>query len=500
MKDLNSITANEKALLESLVNPDDPREKKYRWDTRYQQEILAMLMCDKVFLIQSVQMIKPNYFVDRAHETICDIVFRYFDKYGQLPPKFNIKNEIKTRFPEDLKKQMIYIGEVEALSSSYIPGLESRDACIDKITEFAKEQALRSAVSITLDLLEKNESGKWGRIEDIFKKALLIDRNFDVGLDYFQSLEDRYDRMQAQTESKEVFITGFDSIDNPEKGLSAGGICRGEIASFMGMPGTGKSILLVKTAVQNIMRGKKVLYLSLEMDQDKIAKRFDAMLAVDNIRTLLERKVEVITALKDYVKGEEDKRRLIIKQFPAGTVDVKIIRAYLAQLKLQGWIPDMMCVDYVGEFKDEDGIKTYESRQRAVRDLRGLAVEEEMAIFTAMQPNRRGREATDSSGVIDDDMLGDSFGQARPLDALWSINVNTAEKASGIGRIFVVKHRDGQSRNTFFFMQNKETLDFREISQEAYGSKMSQFKVNKTDDIPIPSLESKKFKPNGGSK
>jgi len=499
MKDLNNITEREKELLESLVNPDDPREKKYQFDIPYQQSILGMLLCDKVFLIQSMQLIKSNYFVDKAHETICDILFEFFEKYSQLPSRFVINNEIKERFPDDAKKRMIYTGEVEALISSYIPGLDSRDACLDKITEFAREQALRSAVSITLDLLERNEKNKWGRIEDTFRKALLVDRNFDLGLDYFQCLEERYDRMKAQQTDKEVFITGFDSIDSPEKGLSAGGICRGEIASFMGSPGTGKSILLVKVAAQNIMRGKKVLYLSLEMDQDKIARRFDAMIAMDNIRTLVERKEEVLSALRECVKGEEDKRRLIIKQFPAGTVDVPIIRAYLAQLQLQGWKPDMICVDYVGEFKDEEGVKTYESRQRAVRDLRGLATEENMAIFTAMQPNRRGREAQDNQGVIDDDMLGDSFGQARPLDALWSINVNAQEKQVGVGRIFVVKHRDGRSRYTIPFMQNKDTLDCREISFEVHSNKLTQFKVQKTADTEMSPIEGKKpYKPNRG--
>lgn len=495
MRDLNNISENEKVLLQSLVNPDDPREKKYKWDIRYQQEILAMLITDKVFLIQSMQLIRPQYFIDKAHETICSILFDYFNKYGQLPPKFVVANEIRERFPEDDKKVLIYTGELEALVGGYIAGLESREACLDKITEFAKEQSLRTALSTTLDLLEKNERDKWPKIEDLFKKALLTDRNFDMGLNYFETIEERYERMEKLKDSKEVFITGFQSIDER---LSVGGICRGEIASYMGMPGTGKSILLVKAAVQNLIRGKKVLYISLEMDQDKIANRFDAQLAVCNIRTLLERRDEVIGALRDHVKGEQDKRKLIIKQFPAGTADVHTIRAFLAQLNLYGFRPDLLCVDYVGEFKDQEGVKTYESRQRIVRDLRGLAVEENVAIFTAMQPNRQGREAQDGDGVIDDSQLGDSFGQARVLDALWSINQNVAEKAGGIGRIFIVKHRDGESRRQMFFKQNKDTLDMIEISQETYGALRSQFSQKKADDVKVDTIIGKNtWKQNG---
>lgn len=492
------LSKEETDILESLVNPDENRESQYRWDLRYQQEILSMLLMDKVFLIQSRQLVKPKYFVDRVHQTICGFLFDYFDKYQQLPPKFVIATHLKEKFKDSDKKLIVHMGELNVLLEEYICGLESRDHCLGKIRNFAKEQALKCAVSETLSIIETKSEDKWSKIEEVFRSALSVDFNFDGGLDYFQSLEDRYDRMEKQSLNKEVFITGFESIDS---GLSSGGVCRGEIAAFMSTAGTGKSVLLVKTAAQNVLRGKKALFISLEMDQDKIAKRFDAMLTCEDIRSLLEKKNEVINALKDHIKDEEDKRRLIIKQFAAGTADMTTIRAYLTQLSLHGWKPDLLCVDYVGEFKDHEGIKTYESRQRIVRDLRGLATEENIAVFTALQSNRRGRESQDT-GVIDDDVLGDSFGQVRPLDCLYSINQNQQEKALGVGRIFVVKHRDGKSRYQLYYKQNKETLDMQEISQEIYGIKMSEFvkkKTDSTEDAINKIIGKKQFKPNGGN-
>lgn len=494
------MTEQEKLILGSLVNPDDPKEQKYNWDFRYQQEILSMLLMDRVFLIQSMQLIRPEYFLDKAHEMICSILFGYFNRYDhQMPPKFAIANEIRQRLGDNERKILIYIGELEALIGSFIPGLESREACMDKITEFAKEQSLRGAVSQTLGLLEGKEPDKWVKIENIFKKALLTDRNFDEGLDYFQTLEERYDRMQKMSEQKEVFVTGFDGIDDPLRGLSAGGLCRGEIGAFMALSGVGKSLALAKCAVRNLLRGKKVLYVTLEMDQDKVAKRFDAMLARENIRTLMDRREFVISGVKERVRDDEDKRRLIIKQFAAGTADMLTIRAYTAQLNLHGFKPDMLCVDYVGEFKDDPSVKLYESRQKIVRDLRGFGVEENHATFTALQPNRQGREAQEES-FIDDAQLGDSFGQVRPLDALWSLNQNPAEKALGIGRVFVVKHRDGRSRYSFPFKQDPETLDIFEITDETYGNLRSQFAIKKSEDTEsqVNKIISKKMRPNRG--
>ena len=87
-------------MTKEFINPDSTKERKYRWDIRYQREILGMLLMDKVFLVQSLGTIRPSYFVDRAHEAICSIIFKYFEKYNTLPTKYFIINEIKERFDE----------------------------------------------------------------------------------------------------------------------------------------------------------------------------------------------------------------------------------------------------------------------------------------------------------------------------------------------------------------------------------------------------------------
>jgi replicative DNA helicase len=486
MEELNQSKID---LLKGLVSSDERKvDTKYKYDIRYQEEILSMLLMDKVFLIQSMQLIKPKYFVDKAHELICEVLFDYFNKYKQTPPKFTILNEIKERKKTD-PQLFYYQGTLETLVSQYVSGLESREACLDKIAEFAKEQAMRSAVSMTLDILERNQEDKWSKISSIFREALSIDRSFDVGLDYFQTVEERYKRMDVEKENKEVFITGLSIIDN---NLSMGGLCRGEMGAFMAMSGGGKSICLSKVAVHNLLRNKKVLYISLEMDQDKIARRFDAQLALTPIFEIEKRRKYVMESLADHVKDHDDKRRLIIKQFPAGTCNVDTIRAYMAQMQLYGFKPDLLIVDYIGEMKDFEGVKTYESRQRLVRDLRGFSVEEQHCTFTALQPNRRGREQQEDS-VIDDDAIGDSYGQIRPLDALWTLNQRPNEKAMNVGRLFIAKHRDGKSRLTFPFKQNKETLDIRAISEEEYHSILNQYTTKAVEET---GKNIKEFKPN----
>lgn len=483
---LENLNKDELERLKELSEIENT-EIKYEWDVRYQREILSSLLMDRMFLVQSIDLIKPEYFTETIHQLICKLLFTYFRQYKQLPTKVDLINEIKSFKKED-KKLYLYLGELDALINSYIPGLISRESCLSKITEFAKEQAFRAAVWESLDLLKKNYADKWIKMKENFNRAFTVERNFDsLGLDYFQTINDRYERMASESQSKEKFVIGFNQIEQELDG----GLCRGEIGAFVGLPGVGKSVLLVQASVRNIVRGKKVLYISLEMNQDKVAKRFDAQLSLVPIGDLMKRKDEVISILEDHNEKNIDKRRLVIKQFPAGSANVDTIRAFYLHLGMYGFKPDMLVVDYVGEMRDYEGIPTYESRQRMVRDLRGFGVEENHCTLTAMQPNRKGREQQDED-FIDDDALGDSFGQVRPLDALWSINQTAADKKCNLGKLFVIKHRDGRSRFPVYYKQNPETLYMQEIEEKTYYTERNKGLAHATENEKF----NKPFKPN----
>ncbi len=268
------------------------------------------------------------------------------------------------------------------------------------------------------------------------------------------------------------------------------------------------SVLLVQTAIENLNRGKKVLFLSLEMDQDKVAKRFDAMLADVGIQDLLLEHKYVIKTLRDGVLPEilmktgEDKdvTRLVVKQFPAGTADVNTFRAYTSQVyQSTGFRPDLVLVDYVGEMKDYPNMPTWESRQRLCRDLRAWGIEGGHATFTALQPRKEGREKSEGMGVMDDSSVADSFGQVRVLDAMWTVMQSRAEKTMSTARIYSAKVRDGVSGILINVKQNSETLRFSYIDKETYKNIMSLHKEQKGSDTVIDGKASKsnnKFKPN----
>ena len=471
---MSSLTPEEEALLSQQVDPDVAGGTEYQYDTEYQRLILGMLLNDRTFLQQSMGLVQPSYFSNDVHKTISKILFKYFETYKNRPSRIILNQEIENIIHEKPPEvKLRYRGELNTVCDNYIPAIEERDYLRDKIVDFAKEQAVKQALFKTLDIFknERNNPDRWPQITNLFMDALAVDRNFDVGELYFEGVEERYMRVMASRAKGDLFTTGLHSIDNA---LSGGGLLRGEIGAWTGISGTGKSLMLTAAAVSNLRKEKRVLYVTLEMDQDRTAERFDAQFADPanlhnvGINNLYENKDIVVQALTDYVKDKEDSRLLVIKHFPSGSMDMSTLRAYFSQLQLYGFQPDLLVLDYVGEIKDDRTVATWESRQRFVRDLRGFASEEHVCVLTALQVDKKAKETVRSGQLIDDDNLADSYGQIRPLDALWSVNQTVTEKLAGVARVRVIKHRSGESQFIVYLDFDKRQLRYSEITQEEY--------------------------------
>jgi replicative DNA helicase len=219
----------------------------------------------------------------------------------------------------------------------------------------------------------------------------------------------------------------------------------------------------------------------LEIDQDAVAERFDAQLANlkgkkgVTVTNLLEKKQIVFEALQEYTEDYDDKKLMVIKRFSSGSMDVAAFRAYFSQISMRGFRPDLVVIDYIGEMKDYPGIPTHESRYRIVRDLRGFAVEEKVCLLTALQPNKTGKEQVRNGMLMDDEHLGDSYAQVKPLDALWSINQLPDERDCGLGRVNIAKHREGK-KGAFQIKFNWETLGLEQITTMEYETVLKKFR------------------------
>ena len=478
----------------TLVDPDAVSDTKYAWDEDFQRHVAALLISDRHFLLQSIDLVNPNYFTNKAHSKICNIVFDFFKKYKILPRKDFIVQEVKTQL-KDNKSLAYYLGEVNVLFDYFQPGLESRDYLQDKIVFFAKIQAVKKAFHEALKLIDKSPESEdtWSKVYDGMRDAMQTHQNFDVGLDYFSSFQDRYAEKENLDQERDRFIFGLESIDRE---IGGGGYSRGEIISVVAGSGVGKSVMLACISANNLRRGKKGVYISLELAEEKVALRMDAILSGLPIQNLMNNKEDLFEKIqKINISKDADIGPLVIKQFPAGTATVNTIRAYISQLRFHGFDPDFVIVDYVGEMALHPELKSHESRERIVRELRGMAMEEKVFVATAMQPNRDGKKDNKSErGRIDDEHLADSFGQIRPLDGCISLNQNDTEKFLGIGRGYVIKQRDGKSRFQIYLSFDKESLRIKEIERNEYLLKLNNHKEYAAEETNID-LVKDKWKP-----
>ena len=475
----------------TLSDPDfDEQGDSYSWDEEFQRHIIAMLISDRQFLLQSLDLVRPSYFTNKAHQKACSITFDFFQKYRVLPKKQFLVQELKTAL-KDNKSLAYYLAEINMLYDYFEPGLDSRDYLQDKITFFAKIQAVKKAFHDSLKEIDKapEDEGTWNKVYDMMRTAMTTHSNFDLGIDYFKSIKDRYQQEAEEDENAVHFFTDLLSIDSQIQG---GGYLAGEMISILAGSGVGKSVMLANIAGTNLLRGgKKGIYFTLELAERKVANRMDAILTglpVQNLCASQDEVFEKLTSLDGVDYGGEF-GALIIKQFPAGTATVNMLRAYISQLRFRGFDPDFIIVDYVGEMADIPGMKTYESREKTVRDLRGMATEENIFIATAMQPNRGSKEAQkDERGRLDDEHLADSFGQIRPLDGCFSIMQNDTEKKLGLGRMYVIKQRDGESRYQFYLCFDKKNLKITEISHDTYKRILNSHKETVEGDVVVDAV------------
>ncbi len=484
--------------MSELLDPDaDEIQAQYQWDLEIQRQIISLLIADRGFLLSAMDLIKPNYFTNKVHQKIFQILNEHFHKYKVTPNRFILSQEIQEKLRDD-KSLAYYMSELSSLFDYFDPGLDTREYLLDKIVYFAKIRRLRLFIKQSLEKLSKDPEKEevWDSIYADMREVSSIDRNFNPGLDYFKSYRQRYSEKELEDGDIDVFTTSFPEVD---RHLKSGGLIRGEIGAFVADSGVGKSRALQTLVVENVKKGKKTLYITLELSEKRVADRFDAMVTDSSINSLMDQDIKgkVLNNLKDW---EEAGRQLLIKSFPAGTATVDTFRAYLSQMKFHGFIFDLVIVDYIGEMKDYPNMKIWDSRERMVKELRGLAQEENVCIFTAMQTNRSASELEEND-VIDKDNLGDSYGQIRVLDGAWSLNKNIKEQKitpNPLGRLFEIKHREGEDRHTIRIEFDRKTLKIKEVSNDYYISRLTN-QVNKTIEDVATDITKQKENDNDSS-
>ena len=246
-------------------------KQKFRWDESFQRRLVGILLTDKHFIAQSINLIKPEYFTNECHSDICKIVLKVAEKYqGSTPDRFIVENyldELNKDKPDAVK--FYYKSELDSIYDYHMANAASREILLDKLVTFAKMQSLRIAMDESQKDMKKDPDSEatWNTIFERFRNVMNVNKSFDVGFEYFQKIDDFFSELNKETTREGVFTSGFLSID---EALSGGGCRRGEIYAFIALAGKGKSLALVK-AVNSITITSPIRDIQLGIDLIKKA-------------------------------------------------------------------------------------------------------------------------------------------------------------------------------------------------------------------------------------
>lgn len=408
----------------------------YEFSDNIQRGIIYLLKNNKDFFVQIASLVKPDYFEFPVHENIYKIVNEHYDKYQTLPTDEMIIEHAKGK-KRERESLSDYEDELHVINRLDASSIDNTDYYLDLVETFARREAMKQAIKESLSLIKED---RMDETEQLIRGALMVSRQVDVGQKYFDDIGDRWERMFNQ-EKKEKFKTILPSLD---KSLE-GGLGAKELAMVVAPPGVGKSLWLVNQSVRSMIDGKKVLYISLEMSEDKIAQRFDSVMSMVSQRQIKDPGSQL--KIKERLKMFQDNfpgSRLIIKEFPTGTATVNTLRSLLVQLRnYEDFQPDVIFIDYLELMRPvRENQHEYQAQQRIAEEIRGVAMEANLLIWTATQTNRLGRAVR----VITDAELGDSYGKIRTCDFALSLNQTDEEFDEGLMRAYVIKSRNGRPR------------------------------------------------------
>lgn len=428
----------------------------YEFSENLQRGIIYLIKSNNDFFVEANPLIKPDYFELPIHVILVRIISDYHSEYGLLPTDEIIVDIFKTVKSEKDDISSI-IDELEYINSLDLETIGNKDYLLDAIEKFAKTEAIKNAIKDSVVLLKQN---KIDEIEELIRRATLVNRNVDLGEYYTESeYKDRWNRMFNQ----ETAIIHPTILPKLNEALH-GGTRPGEVMCVAALPGVGKSLFLSNEAVNLSKLGFNVLLITLENGQDYTGLRNDAIITGMSIDEMVkEESVSLVDLKKKEFQKLHNTGNIIIKEF-SESININHIRSLLVQLKNhKGFVPDVILVDYLELMSSVQGnLAEYLAQEKISRELVTLAKETKTSVRTATQPNREGSKVD----IIKGEHMADSYGKIRPLHILVTLNQSADEHDQGKMRAWVEKARNGKAK--FIIPMDVNYSNFR-MSQSTGG-------------------------------
>ena len=407
----------------------------YSFDEEFQSCVAALALRDVDFCIRTDGLIRPEYFTSEIEGSLFAIWQDHFQTYRRLPADPGVIKEVLAKGIKESRIRKDMISDVKGKLKHLISlEIDDRDFIIDKVSEFAKHQALSDAILRSVDLIEK---GDFDTVEDIVRKANEVGCDETLGAyDYVGESLGRKTLRDDLTAGR-IIHTGIPTGIGPmDAMLYHKGWGRKELSLIMGGAKSGKTTMLIDCGRAACLLGYNVLHVTLEVSSKIVAERLDASISEIPFTEIALRAEEAFDAVNAAMaKGGIFK----LHEYPSGSMTPQDLNRLISRYKAMGVVFDLVIVDYADLMvptRTMDDV--IENSKRIYIDLRGIAQEHDLALLSATQTNREGMKAAIAK-MID---ISDDINKARTCDLLISINSTADEVTKGIRRLYFAASRN----------------------------------------------------------
>jgi len=434
--------------------------------------ILNHLLHNEEFCRRVVPYLKNEYF-EGTHKTVFDLIVQFVSKHNKLPTSKILELELKKiKAPEDvLNNAQRLVNEIVDKSNI------DTDYLIAEAEKWCKERAVYNAIMDSIGIIDgKDKERSEGVIPEILSEALGVSFDQQIGHDYIDDSEQRFDFYNRKEDRIPFDLDYFNKI-------TKGGLPNKTLNICLAGTGVGKSLFMCHCAAGVLNQGKNVLYITMEMAEERIAERIDA--------NLMNLPIESLASLPKNVFDDKIGKiakssvgKLIVKEYPTGSAHTGHFRALLNELKLKkNFKPDMIYIDYLNICSSSrmrgmgGSINSYTYIKAIAEELRGLAVEFNVPIMSATQTTRSGFSNTDV-GLED---TSESFGLPATADLMFAL-IST-EELEELGQILVKqlknRYNDPTKYKRFVVGVDRSRMKLYDVEESAQSDIMTEMVPDK---------------------
>ncbi len=405
---------------------------------RIEKVILRNLVYNEEYLRKVLPFIEPDYFNDRNERVVFEHITKYAAEYNSLITKEVLQIEIEDRrdiTQDEVKNIFGTINELEDIECDF-------EWLSDTTEKWCRDRAIYLALMESIKIADGQDDKKnRDAIPTILSDALSVSFNRNVGHDYLEDYEERYELYNRKESRIQFDLEYFNKI-------TKGGLPNKTLNIALAGTGVGKSLFMCHHASSVLLEGKNVLYITLEMAEEKIAERIDANLLNVNIQEIVDLPKPIfegkVTNLAKKTQGS-----LIIKEYPTASAHSGHFKALLNELALKkSFKPDIIFIDYLNicassRYRAGSNVNSYSYIKAIAEELRGLAVEANVPIVSATQTTRSGYGSSD----VDLTDTSESFGLPATADLMFAL-IST-EELEGLGQIMVKQLKNRYNDPTY---------------------------------------------------